>query len=400
MSGFRIEGNTSGNVAEVTTGNAIKVDASAVTQPVSFVAGATVGLAAGTAAIGSVTVTSSALPTGAATAAGLTTINTTLGTPAQQTGATVGLVAGTASVGTVGLNAGTNVIGSAKITDGTNTPAVKAASTAAAATDPALVVSVSPNSTVSVSGSFFQATQPVSVAAAVTVAQPTAANLNATVTGTVALGAGAAAIGTVGVTALPSLPAGANAIGSVTATQSTAANLNALVTQQPLTKGTQGANGVSTQDLKDSGRNLTTYFMASAVAGTTAEVLQSLTGYKSGAQVAATTTPAVVTAGKTYRVQSITASFIALATATAALVNIRANSAGVVALTSPIIESFNIGSVALTAGTVQVINIDFPDGLELPAGTGIGVGVVGLSSAGVAGTACGEVKVSIKGYEY
>jgi hypothetical protein len=53
-----------------------------------------------------------------------------------------------------------------KVTDGTNNAAVKAASTAAVATDPALVVAVSPNNSV-------------------TVAQATAANLNATVTGTV-----------------------------------------------------------------------------------------------------------------------------------------------------------------------------------------------------------------------
>ncbi len=51
--------------------------------------------------------------------------------------------------GTVTVNAlptGTNVIGSVKATDGTNTAAVKAASTAPLTTDPALVVSISPNS--------------------------------------------------------------------------------------------------------------------------------------------------------------------------------------------------------------------------------------------------------------
>lgn len=54
-----------------------------------------------------------------------------------------------------------------KITDGTNNAAVKAASTAAGATDPALVVAISPNNTVGVTGTFFQATQPVSIAATV-----------------------------------------------------------------------------------------------------------------------------------------------------------------------------------------------------------------------------------------
>lgn len=67
--------------------------------------------------------------------------------------------------GTVTANAGTNLNTSAlaldatltggtqrtKVTDGTNNAAVKAASTAAAATDPALVVAISPNNTVPVS---------------------------------------------------------------------------------------------------------------------------------------------------------------------------------------------------------------------------------------------------------
>jgi hypothetical protein len=44
------------------------------------------------------------------------------------------------------LPAGTNTLGSVKITDGTSVPAVKAASTAPVATDPALVVTISPNS--------------------------------------------------------------------------------------------------------------------------------------------------------------------------------------------------------------------------------------------------------------
>jgi len=44
------------------------------------------------------------------------------------------------------LPAGTNIIGKVEVTDGTNTQAVKAASTAAVATDPAAVVALSPNS--------------------------------------------------------------------------------------------------------------------------------------------------------------------------------------------------------------------------------------------------------------
>ena len=62
---------------------------------------------------------------------------------------------GTWNIGSIttlpSIPAGTNTIGNIKVTDGTNTAAVKAASTAAAATDPALVVAISPNNTVPVS---------------------------------------------------------------------------------------------------------------------------------------------------------------------------------------------------------------------------------------------------------
>ena len=49
-----------------------------------------------------------------------------------------------------------------QLSDGTNSPAIKAASTAAVAADPSLVVSLSPNNTLGVTGTFWQATQPVS----------------------------------------------------------------------------------------------------------------------------------------------------------------------------------------------------------------------------------------------
>jgi hypothetical protein len=61
-------------------------------------------------------------------------------------------VTAAASVGSLALDqpipAGTNTIGAVKLTDGTNTATVKAASTAAVAADPALVVAISPNNTV------------------------------------------------------------------------------------------------------------------------------------------------------------------------------------------------------------------------------------------------------------
>lgn len=170
--------NQGGNSATVSAGGALKTDSSATTQPVS----GTITANAGT---GSFTVAQ-------ATAANLNA--TVVGTVTSNVGTTGGLALDATLTGGTARN---------KITDGTNNAAVKAASTAAGATDPALVVAISPNNSVAVTGTFFQATQPVSgtffqatqpVSGTVTanagtgnftVAQATAANLNATVVGTV-----------------------------------------------------------------------------------------------------------------------------------------------------------------------------------------------------------------------
>lgn len=183
------------------------------------------------------------------------------------------------------------------------------------------------------------------------------------------------------------LPAGANAIGSVTANP------------PALTKGVQGAGGFSTQDLKDAGRNQTNFFMAAGVAGTAAEVMQSLTGYKSGLGVVATATPAVVTTGKTFRVTSITLTYQSLASAGGCIFRLRANIAGVGVAGSPLVASFTIGSTAAVAGVVTTEVIPLPDGMEFAAGTGIAVGMIGINTTGGA-LASGFGTITISGYEY
>lgn len=83
-----------------------------------------------------------------------------------------------------------------KVTDGTNTAAVKAASTAAVATDPALVVAVSPNNTVAVKGAGTAGSPDTNVVTVQGIASGTAipvsstyANFQATVRGPDASGA-------------------------------------------------------------------------------------------------------------------------------------------------------------------------------------------------------------------
>jgi hypothetical protein len=173
------------------------------------------------------------------------------------------------------------------------------------------------------------------------------------------------------------------------------------VTRMPaLTKGTQGATGVSTQDLKDAGRNVTNYFMALPVLTTAADVLMSLTGFKGGAAVAANTQPAVVSAGKTYRINKITITYIATATAGEVRVSLRVNTGGAVLVTSPVVESWVVGAgTPATAGSSQTVTISFPDGLEFAAGAGIGITIAGVSAAGALAIA-GYGQVSLSGFEY
>lgn len=273
---------------------------------------------------------------------------------------------------------------------------------------------------VTVSSDSFPATQAVSIAAAVTVSQATAANLNATVAGTVTGNQGTAntaanawptkitdgtntgavkAASTAAVAADPAQVVAISPNNSVVVTQSSAANLLVAAIPPTLTKGTQGTTGYTVQELKDAGRNQTNYFMAAQVVSTATEALQSLTGYKGGVAVAATTTPAVVTAAKIYRINRITITYVAIATAGAIQVNLRANLSGVVAIGSPLVDSWLVGAAAAVAGVAQTLQVDLPDGIEFAAGTGIGVTVLGIGATGTAAIV-GYAKVSVGGFEY
>jgi hypothetical protein len=126
---------------------AIKVDGSAVTQPIS----------------------------GTVTANAGTNLNTSA--LALETGGNLAAIATNTGNGATSANQ-TNGTQQTKITDGTNVATVKAASTAAVATDTAVVVAISPNNTVPVSGSGnFTVTQATAASLNATVVQGTATNL-------------------------------------------------------------------------------------------------------------------------------------------------------------------------------------------------------------------------------
>lgn len=337
------------------------------------------------------------------------------------------------------------VVDKGKLWDGTNIAAVKAGVVAVAGDNP-LVVTLHPSSAPTaaqpVTGTFFQGTQPVS--GPLTDAQLRASAVpvtltSTTITGTVdvsdraarALGVVASITAAVDVsdraarllgvvdkgkiwdgTNIATVKAGVIAVAgdnplvvtlhpssAPTATQPVSGTVT--VTPPTLTKGTQGATGFSVQELRDAGRNQTNYFHAAPIITTVAEVMQTLTGYKGGIAVAATATPAVVTAGKTYRISRITINYTAATVIGGALIRLRANLTGVGVVGSPLVETWQVGNnAAFVAGEVSNLVMDYPEGLEFPAGTGIAVGVIGAGAVPTTGTITGYVQISIEGYEY
>jgi len=238
-----------------------------------------------------------------------------------------------------------------------------------------------------------------------TVAQATAALLNAVVhlqdgagnsitstTGHLDVNiASTAVIQPVSATALP-LPAGA----STSANQTTElASLASVVTNTTTTaKGTQGAAGLPTQDLKDSGRSKVILTLTKATSITT-EALVTLT-QKKGDAVTSTGTSYTVTAGKTLRLQAMLLSAtLTVAGITAVAVRLRegASGGGAVSATSDIITEIEVSANIATIGVSTQQELVFPDGLELVGGQQIGV-------SELATTVDAAVTVCIVGYEY
>lgn len=220
--------------------------------------------------------------------------------------------------------------------------------------------------TLAVTGAFFQATQPVSIA----VNTPDVTDRAARALGTIAN----------------------TTFGATLAAETT--KVIGTVNQAALTKGTQGANGVTTQDLKDAGRVMVT-FTATALAGVTAEALITLTPYRDLVAGTAATTHAV-TAGKRLRLQSMTLTLRSTSTVNVgALVRFRMLG-GAVLVGSPVHNS--IGGQSSNLATAVIGNagsyqIGFPDGFELS-----GAMQFGLTQLASAITATLDIHVT--GYEY
>lgn len=210
-----------------------------------------------------------------------------------------------------------------------------------------------------VSGPFFQATQPVSAA---TLPLPAGASTEAT------LALIKAKTDNLDVAlSTRSKPADQQhvLVDAAVAVTGTFFQATQPVSVPALTKGVQGANGLTTQDLKDSGRVNVCWTLSRTAAASIAEALLTLTESRDGAAVT-TFSSKIITSGKRFRITSLTVSAEAGGTTPAisrCTLRLRVNTAGAVLITSPLQW---VTTLSTPASAKSVVNFfqDFPDGME------------------------------------
>jgi hypothetical protein len=175
---------------------------------------------------------------------------------------------------------------------------------------------------------------------------------------------------------------------------------NSPVPAPTLTKGTQGAAGFTTQDLKDAGR-LSVMLTASVPSTAAAETLITLT--KSAGLAAVTTgTSLAITSGKKFRIQAmvISARNSAGTVTSNVTVRLRAAVAGATTAASPLQFSTTVN---IPASTVSVVfpTVLIPDGFEIDSNAGTNTyGVTITHPQWVTVSTIATFDISIIGYEY
>jgi hypothetical protein len=159
-------------------------------------------------------------------------------------------------------------------------------------------------------------------------------------------------------------------------------------------KGTQGTNALAVQRQMDAGRNPITFYL-DQVTGITTEALATMNITK-GLVAQATATAYTVTAGKTLHIQSIVATIRDTSTTlVTSRVRVRAVASGSVAANSPVVFALELpnipGTAAAGAGTAE--SVDFPDGLELPGGSQLGLTHIESATTSA-------ISVCVVGFEY
>lgn len=179
------------------------------------------------------------------------------------------------------------------------------------------------------------------------------------------------------------LPAGTNKLGSVD-----------IATAVATAKGTQGANGIPVQELKDAGRTRwSCSTVIAGVAGVAAEALLSMVVQRNSAPGVAATTQAV-TAAKRLRLTSLTVGIVSTAAAVVSVrITLRCNPTAALVVASPIELIIAIPSGAALAQAGGFITIPLPDGFEYS-----GTEQFGLTHVGSVATY--TLWASLNGYEY
>lgn len=165
-----------------------------------------------------------------------------------------------------------------------------------------------------------------------------------------------------------------------------------------LTKGTQNAQGLSVQNLKDSGRVAVAITCYQAAGIITTEALFAAAAFSRSLDGATATTgnSFTVTAGKRFRIESITVGTKQTAAAlTASKVALRyLGAGGVITNTSPVVAMLDIGSNVATANNyVAPTTIPIGDGFEL-----VGGGTFGFTNLSSSATVLHTI--TLLGFEY
>lgn len=346
-------------------------------------------------------------------------------------------ISGTVPVsGTITANQGTpNSLVNAwttELTDGTNGPvAVKPASTAPSATDPALVVTISPNSSPAATNTGVVSTNNSSTAtlgsgATFTGTSESTLSYESITVTVMAIGASAPpgtliveqssdgtnwdiqdSFSVAGGTASPTgefdviVPLTASNFRIVYtngATAQTAFRLQTIKwpikTSVPnaVQKGVQPPIFTATQDAKDSGRVVKT-FIATATAGVTTEAMLTLTPL-SDFVAGSTGTSFTVTAGKRFRIQSFVATIRATAaTSVGGTVRLRISSSGAVTTATATAVSIGLPATTNVIGMSNGFAVNIADGLELSGTMQLGVSQVCTATSAT-------IDVEIIGFEY
>jgi hypothetical protein len=275
----------------------------------------------------------------------------------------------TANIGTAGtLALDATLTGrtqKSQVTDGTRDGTVKAASTAALAADTALVVAVSPNNSVAVTA----ASLPLPAGAATAAKQPALGTAGS---------ASADVLSVQGVASMTALKVDGSAV-----TQPVSGTVT--ITPPTLTKGSQGATGISTQDLKDAGRVMKCF--TGTFTAATSEAMVTLTPVADGVAGSTGTTFAVTTA-KRLRIVSMTVTTRNAGAAVQGVVcNLRMNPSGAAIVSSPLLATVGAGTNVATANVVD--SGSAPLDLEFSGTMQLGVSQVGTATAGNTVTVCG-----------